>query len=87
MAVLAGQQLKVLFRDGDADRIALYAVRNANTGDTVDLAADFSVLKRAVAIGATVAGSNVVSVSGTVATIPAGLSADSAWILAYGCAT
>jgi len=88
MAVLAGQQVKQLYETGDADRVALYAIRNVTTADTVDFGADFSVVKRALVLGATATGAGVGSVSSnTVVTVPSGLSADAAWVLVYGCAT
>jgi hypothetical protein len=87
VAALAGQQVFNLYRSGDADRIALYAVRNVTSGDTADFATDFSVVKRATVVGATASGSGNCSVAGTVVTIPAALAADAAWLTVYGCAT
>lgn len=87
MAVLVPIQVKQLYLAGDADRIALYAVRNVTAGDTVDLSGDFSAVKRATGMGATAAGAASLSVSGTVVTIPAGMSGDAAWLTVYGCAT
>jgi len=88
VASLSAQQVKQLYEAGDADRVALYAVRNVTTGDTFDFAADFSLIKRAIMMAATASSQAVASVSAsTTITMPAGLSGDAAYILAWGCAT
>jgi hypothetical protein len=86
MAALIPQQYAKQWQDGQAERTGLYALRNVSTGDTADLTEDFTILKRAIILGTTVAGSAVASVSGTVVTMPAGLSADAAYLLAFGAA-
>lgn len=85
MAVLVGYQCVKVWSEGIADRVVLYAFRNANAGDTFDAAADFSIVKRAVALGVTVNGATSASTSGTVITLPAGLAADAGYVLAWGC--
>jgi uncharacterized membrane protein len=72
------------WNNGAADKAALYALRDVSTGDTADLAQDFLAVKQAVMLGTTVNGSAVASVSGTVVTMPAGLSSDAAYLLAWG---
>ena len=84
MAVLASNNYVRLWANGDSDRAALYALRNIITGDTADLSAEFSVVKQAVMLGTTVNGSATATVSGTVVTMPAGLSHDAAYLLAWG---
>ena len=84
MAVLGLQQVSRIFADGSADRIALYAFRNAITGDTRDLSVDFLIVKQAVIVGSTVMDVIACSVSGTVVTMPAGLSSDAGYLLAWG---
>lgn len=74
MAVLGSDKVRLLYSEGFALHIALYAVVGATTGDTVDLAGDFAVVKQAVIQGATVVGQGVVStIAGTVVTLPSGI--------------
>jgi hypothetical protein len=85
MAVLTGNQVVQVYSDGQSDHTALYALRNVTTADTADLSGEFSVVKRAVLLGTTVAGAVAASVSaGTVVTIPSGVASDGAWLLAWG---
>jgi hypothetical protein len=84
MAVLTGTNVVPVYRDGVSDRIVLYALRKVTTGDTFDLAPDFSVPKQAIMLGTTVNGSATSSVSGTVVTMPAGLANDAAMLLVWG---
>lgn len=88
MTAITGRQVSRLFFDGSAAMLALYALRNVTTGDTVDLGpsgtADFLNVKQAAMIGSTVAGSAAASVSGTVVTMPSGLSGDAIYLLAWG---
>lgn len=86
MAALIPAQYAKQWQDGQAERTALYALRNVSTGDTADLTEDFTILKRAIILGVTVAGAAAASVSGTVATIPAGVANDAGYLLAFGCA-
>lgn len=86
MAALIPQQYAKQWQDGQAERTALYALRNVSTGDTADLTEDFTILKRAIILGVTVAGAAAASVSGTTVTIPAGVSSDAGYLLAFGCA-
>lgn len=91
MAVVSGAQITVEWQEGTSGKTALIAVKNVTAGDTLDLgptgaAPQFRQLKAAVMLGTTVIGSASASVAGTVITMPAGLSADAAFILAFGCA-
>jgi hypothetical protein len=63
----------------------LYALRNVTTGDTANCANEFSVLKRGVILGTTVAGAAAATVAGTTATIPAGVAGDAGYLLVWGC--
>jgi hypothetical protein len=87
MAALDPPRYPKQWQDGLAERTALYALRNITTGDTVDLAQDFTVVKRAVLLGTTVAGAvAAVASANTIITIPAGVSADAGYLLAFGVA-
>jgi hypothetical protein len=86
MAELVQQQYALQWQNGQAERTAVYALRNVTTGDTADLTEQFTLLKRAVVMGTTVAGSAVASVSGTTVTLPSGLNGDAGYLLAFGCA-
>lgn len=84
MAELTPDHYVQVWSNGLSDKAALYALRNVTSGDTANLAADFSVVKQGTILGTTVAGTETVSVDGTVATIPAGLNADAAYLLVWG---
>lgn len=86
MAALTNEQFPILFSDGRSARVALYALLNVSTGDTADLSAMFTSVKRAVILGTTLQGAALVStISGTTVTIPSG-SNDAGVLLAYGVA-
>lgn len=75
---------------GQADLIALFALRNVSTNDTTDLStignnASFQVIKRAVILGVSDFVEIAASFSGTVVTMPSGLANSSAYLLAWGC--
>jgi uncharacterized membrane protein len=86
MAALVKQQYAQQWSDGQADRVALYALRNVTTGDTADLSEQFTVIKRAIILGTTVAGTAVATVSGITVTMPSGLANDAGYLLVFGCA-
>lgn len=86
MAALTPSQYPLLFQDGRSGRVALYALLDVNSGDTVDLSALFTEIKRGVILGVTLAGSAVVTtITGTIVTIPGGAN-DAAVLLVYGVA-
>ena len=60
MAELTTNHYMQVWANGASDKAALYALRNVTTGDTCDLAADFSVVKQATLLGTTVAGTDTV---------------------------
>jgi hypothetical protein len=88
MATVTGKQVKRLYYDGQAAMMAVYVLRDVTTGDTCDFGSaglgDFLNVKQSAMIGATVAGSAAASVSGTVVTMPAGLSGDSLYLMVWG---
>lgn len=90
MAALDMTRYPLMWMNGESDRVALYALRDINTGDTIDLAQQFTVLKRAVIMGTTVAAavSAVVGtgVDATKVTVPNGASRDAGYLLVYGAA-
>ena len=84
MAVLDTTHYMHVWSDGLSDRVVLYALRNVNSGDTIDLSVEFSVVKQAIMLGTTVNGSGAASFAGTIVTMPAGLNKDAAYLLAWG---
>lgn len=90
MAALATTRYPLMWMNGDSDRAALYALRDVSAGDIVDLAEQFTVLKRAVLVGTTVAAATAATVGtgadGTKVTIPNGATRDAGYLLAYGAA-
>jgi hypothetical protein len=76
-----------MWMDGQSDRVALYAIRDVTANDTIDLAQEFTVVKRAVIMGTTIAAAVSASVTvPTTVTIPAGANRDAAYLLVYGAA-
>lgn len=71
---------------GESERTAVYALLDVNGGDVADLHEHFTVVKRAVVIGTTVAAAASMSVSGTEVTVPAGANRDGAFMLVFGVA-
>jgi hypothetical protein len=87
MTALGANQVAMVYKDGLTDRVALYALRNITTGDTFDVSAEFTLVKRNTMMGTTVAGIGSGAIANsTQITIPAGLSGDAGWALVYGCA-
>jgi hypothetical protein len=87
MAALEPNRYPLMWMNGESDRCALYALRDITASDTVDLIQQFTVVKRAVIMGTTVAAAVGASVSGsTVVTVPAGANRDAGYLLVYGVA-
>lgn len=89
MAVINAGQIVRVWSDDAADRTALYRVSKVTAGDTADLgtagvATDFQLVKQAAFLATTVAGTASCAVSGTVVTMPAGLSSDAGYLLCWG---
>lgn len=86
MAALEPNRYPLMWMNGESDRVALYALRDVVTSDTVDLVQQFTIVKRAVIMGTTVAAAIGASVSNTTVTIPAGANRDAGYLLVYGVA-
>lgn len=84
MAVLAASQFTLKFGEGSADRVGFYAVNNATTGDTFDVAGVFSRVKLTAFVCITAQGASTGAVAGTVITVPTGYANDSAWVTVWG---
>jgi hypothetical protein len=84
VAVLTNVQVVRIWDEGLSDRTVLYALRNVTAGDTIDVSADLNVVKRSVVLGTTVSVAISASQTGTMVTIPAGMTADAGWLLAWG---
>lgn len=92
MAVLdPNKNAALMLRQGLADCVVLLALRNVTTGDTLDVgpnaANQLQTVKRAVVMGVSVFVEIAASVSGTVVTMPSGLSADDGYLLLWGSST
>jgi hypothetical protein len=76
-----------VFQAGQADLVALFALRHVTTGDTIDLATitSFQNIKQAVVMGVSAFVEIAATFTGTTVTMPGGLSGDSAYLLAWGC--
>lgn len=88
MAALTTDQFNLVYTDGSCDRTALFALKGVTAGDTVDVAANFRVVKRAGIVSVTGTTIAVAAVSAnTVLTVPAGPAADAVWLLVVGVAS
>lgn len=92
MAVLSPTlNTALMLRSGSADCIVLLSLRNVNTGDTLDVGSSGSnllqVINRAVVISVTSFVEIAASFTGTVITMPSGLSADAGYLLMWGSST
>lgn len=86
MAALEPNRYPLMWHNGESDRVALYALRDITAGDTIDVIQQFTIIKRAVIMGTTIAAAVGASISGTTVTIPAGANRDGAYLLVYGVA-
>jgi hypothetical protein len=86
MAVLTyGAQVTLEWSNGVSDKCALYAVKNVNSGDTINLGPDFSLCDLAFMLVITpTQGTALPGVAGTTVTMPGGLSGVAGYILVYG---
>lgn len=84
MAELTGTNCVKIWQDGLADTAVLYSMRLITTGDTMNLAAEFLSVKRAVVIATTTDKAAQAAVAGTIVTMPNGLAGDGGWLLAWG---
>lgn len=90
MAVLTSAQVIPKYVAGDAEQVCLFALKNVNAGDTIDLStignnASFLFIYKAVVVtGAGNAG--VAGTAGTVVTMPAALAPNtSGYLTVVGC--
>lgn len=86
MAALEPNRYPLMWMNGESDRVALYALRDITATDTIDVVQQFTVVKRAVIMGTTIAAAVGASVSNTTVTIPVGANRDGAYLLVYGVA-
>ncbi|SRR6266567_7898308 len=89
MAVLTGNQVRRVWTNDAADRVALYAVSKVTALDTMDVgpsgtSPDFQLVKQAAMLATTVSGTAACVVTGTVITVPAGLANDAGYVLVWG---
>jgi hypothetical protein len=88
VAVLTAANISLVHQSGQADLLVLFALRHVTTGDTIDItlaAPQFLIIKSAVVLGVSSFVEIAATFTGTVVTLPAGLTADSAYLLALGC--
>jgi hypothetical protein len=89
MAALNPPNVIQLYQRGDADMIGLFGLRNVNTNDTIDVATvsspAYQVIKRAVVLGVSDFVEIAATFTGTIVTMPSGLSASSGYLLVWGC--
>lgn len=86
MALLANDQVTRIWSAGECGRFALYSVKMATTADTIDLAAEFRNILQNTWLGATVSGVASGTATGTIITVPAGLTNAGAYVLVQGVA-
>jgi hypothetical protein len=88
MALLSADQMSRVYADGQCGKTALYALKNVDAGDTIDVNESFRVVKRAGMVSDT--GTHIAAIStiaGTVLTIPTGPVDDAVWLLVVGVST
>lgn len=74
----------LVYSAGQADMVALFALKNVTTGDTVDTAQWFQVINRCVVMGISQFVEIAANFTGTVITMPSGLLHDSGYLLLWG---
>jgi hypothetical protein len=67
-----------------ADKTALYAYKNANSGDTINVSQDFIMVREAVVIDVIAQLQDPCGITGTTLAFPGGLSAGCGWLLVWG---
>jgi len=89
MAVLTAASVISQYTAGGAAMLGLYALRDVSTGDTIDLsvlgAPAFQVIKSGVVLGQSAFVEIAATFTGTVVTMPSGLSHDCGYLLVWGC--
>jgi small-conductance mechanosensitive channel len=89
MTAIPITQVQTLYSQGGTDLVALIALRDIQTGDTVDVGAigitpDFTFVRKAIVMSFTANLAAICGVSGTVVTMPNGLPANSSTYLFIG---
>ena len=89
MAALTSAQISRVYANDAPDRVCLYKVTKVTAGDTVDIGpagvlGDYQLVKQAAMLATTVAGTAACTVSGTVVTMPAGLTNDAGYLITWG---
>lgn len=86
MTLLDPTHVTAVYVDGNCSRTVLFSLKGATAGDTADVSAHFTTVKRAGIVSDTATTIAGCSIAGTVVTIPAGPAADGIWLLAVGVA-
>ena len=89
MAVIPPAQVQVLYNQGGTDLVALFALRDVQTGDTIDLGSTgvspaFTFVRKAIVMSFTANLAALASAAGTVVTMPSGLPVNSSTYLFVG---
>jgi hypothetical protein len=87
MATLTSSNCTLVYSSGSADLVALFALRKVTAGDTVDISvlSSFQIVNRGVVLGVSSFVEIAATFTGTVVTMPSGLSNDSGYLLVWGC--
>lgn len=91
MPAIPPAQIQVLYNQGGTDLVALFAIRDVQSGDTVDLSVSgisppFTFVRKAIILSFTANLAGIASAVGTVVTMPSGLPANSsAYLFVGGC--
>ncbi len=87
MATLTGSNVILIYQTGEADLLKLFALRKVTTGDTIDLAtvSNMQIVKAGVVLGVSDFVEIAATFTGTVVTLPSGLTNSSAYLLVLGC--
>jgi hypothetical protein len=88
MAALGTSQIVVAWEHGIADKFVLFAIKNVNSNDTIDVSQWFSAPKLATVLWATTAKADKLpTITGNVITLDTvGLAKDSGWLQVWGSA-
>ena len=85
MATLASpKNVELLHSSGKPDVVCLFALKNVTALDTIDLSPWLQVINRAAVIGLISFVEIAATWTGVVLTMPAGLSADTGYLLCWG---
>lgn len=87
MATLTSSNAILVYTAGQADIIALFALRKVSSGDTLDVStmSNFQLVKSGVVLGVSSFVEIAATFTGTTVTMPSGLTNDSAYLLIWGC--